>query len=84
MKSPCAVTSATIAVGCLPRMRAEEPSSHGGTSHPKIAKSAILGWGTAAGLGENALRRGRRLEGNRGVLRLSDCFTVVKQSRRSG
>jgi len=34
--------------GCLPRMQPDESSSQGGTSHPKIAKSAILGWGTAA------------------------------------
>ena len=32
--------------GCLPRTQAGESSSPGGTSHPKIAKSAILGWGT--------------------------------------
>ena len=31
---------------CLPRTQAAESSSQGGTSHPKIAKSAILGWGT--------------------------------------
>src|SRR6266851_4175665 len=30
---------------CLPRTQADESSSQGGTSHPKIAKSAILGWG---------------------------------------
>jgi hypothetical protein len=32
--------------GCLPRTQADESSSQGGTSHPKIAKSAILGCGT--------------------------------------
>ena len=32
--------------GCLPRTQADESSSRDGSSHPKIAKSAILGWGT--------------------------------------
>jgi hypothetical protein len=32
--------------GCLPRTQADESSSQDGSSHPKIAKSAILGWGT--------------------------------------
>jgi len=40
------LSAATVAVGCLPRTQADGSSNQGGTSHPKIAKSAILGWGT--------------------------------------
>jgi hypothetical protein len=40
------LSAAIIAAGRLPPTPADESSSQGGTSHSKIANSAILGWGT--------------------------------------